>query len=198
MALFLRAFVLEDMRVISDSMTPNLLEGDLIFLNKLSLGLRIPMSGFVLARFSNPKRGDILAFDVPGEGPTTYVKRVVAVGGEKIEIVKGQLVISGHPYSYRPTSSSDVWVESQTTDAPGHLVRWENREQQNFGPVEVPPGYFFAMGDNRSHSLDSRQWGPVPTSAAEGRAVWIWFSLTTEGAVRWDRVGKRIGLDPKE
>lgn len=168
-ALTLRLFVIEDYRITSDSMMPNLLKGDLVLVSKSAFNLRLPFSSFELVRTGKPAREDIVAFSVPGSGNETYIKRIVGVGGDRIEIKKGELWLNGEVV--RPSYSLSV------TDT----------EVPDYGPIDIPEAHFFALGDKRTDSIDSRVWGPIPYSCLKGRVSLVWLSINHQGQIRSER-----------
>lgn len=184
-ALTVRLFIIEDYRIASDSMRPGLLKGDLILVSKAAFNLRLPFSTFELARTGRPQRSEVVAFSVPDQGSDTYIKRVVAVSGDKVEIKEGVLWVNSVAYQYRKTEGTEeVWEENPS----GQSYRIvPNQGSENYGPVDVPPDHFFVLGDNRLESVDSRQWGPVPYSCLKGRVALVWLSVGTEGALRPQR-----------
>jgi signal peptidase I len=197
-ALLIRLFLLEDFRIASPSMYPSLITGDLVFVSKFDFNLHLPFSTYEIVRFRSPRRSEIVAFSLPDRGRETYVKRVVAVEGDKVAIQKGVLIINGVPVRYRSFSGTVI----QPSDKKLHLT-WEETEPgikypiqiadrdpgKDYGPVDVPTGHFFALGDNRTESNDSRVWGPIPYSCLNGRVALIWLSLNPQGGLRKGRSG---------
>ncbi len=179
-------------------MTPALLVGDLVFVFKSEYNFRIPFTSVQLVQFSLPKPSDVVAFTLPDKGFQTFVKRVVAVEGDKIEIKNGILIVNDEAATYQPQHEpsgidqdpSLVWEKLGT--APPRLIHWKSDAMKDYGPVDVPDGQFFAMGDNRADSIDSRVWGPVPDSCLKGKVELVWLSVNSEGGVRKDRMGIRI------
>jgi signal peptidase I len=167
-ALTVRLFIIEDYRIASDSMQPGLLKGDLILVSKAAFNLRLPFSNFELARTGAPKRSEVVAFTVPDQGADTFIKRVVALAGDKIEIKDGVLWLNGNA---QEENDSIIGKEAMA----------------NYGPVDVPAEHFFVLGDNRSESIDSRQWGPIPYSCLKGRVALVWLSVGSEGVLRPQR-----------
>lgn len=178
-ALLFRAFVIEDYRIASNSMFPNLETGKMIFVSKSSFSLKLPFSSYEIIKFSSPKRSDIVAFSLPGKNQRTYVKRVVAIAGDRVELKNGDLYINGElskysdeaPASRLVASASGMVKSEQILGHEPHKVTVNKDKLPNYGPVDVPPNHFFALGDNRSDSIDSRSWGPVPYSNLKGRVV---------------------------
>ena len=185
-ALTLRLFVLEDYRISSDSMKPTLLSGDLVLVSKSAFNLRFPFTSFELIRTASPERSDVVAFTVPEKGPETFIKRVVAVGGDKVEIRKGLLWINNIPASYSPSETPESLRESPVAGK-SYEVALGKMGSYQYGPVDIPKDHFFVLGDNRSESLDSRLWGPIPYSCLKGRVALVWLSVGERGSVRPQR-----------
>lgn len=175
-ALAIRATVVEAFWVPSGSMLPTIQIGDHLFVNKLAYGFHIdiPFTGIVfpVAQWSHPKRGDIVVFVSPNDGKTDLIKRVVAIAGDKVELRQKKLYINDQPVP-------DPYAHFKYP----HDVHAVPRD--NFGPVVVPPGKFFVLGDNRDESLDSRYWGFADETAIKGKATFIYWS-----GWKFDRLGK--------
>jgi signal peptidase I len=203
-ALLLRAFVVEAFQIPSGSMIPTLDVGDHIFVSKFSYAVGIPFTNAKIAEFGKPKRGDVIVFKYPPDQNVDYIKRVMGLPGETIEVRHNEVFINGGPLAREllpePCSEKDdpapegddehsnceVWLEHLGT-AKTHLVHQDPRlGPSDFGPVKIPEGQYFAMGDNRDNSRDSRVWGFVPYDLIKGRALIIW----------WSRDPARGGLSP--
>lgn len=178
-ALLVRLFVVEDYRIVSNSMFPNLETGKLILVSKSSFSLKLPFSSYEIIKFARPKRAEIVAFSLPEKSNVTYVKRIVAVAGDRVEIKEGNLYVNGALAQTKPESSSlreiassdkNIQTEQIAESAP-YTISIEPEKLPNYGPVDVPPNHFFALGDNRTESVDSRSWGPVPYSCLKGRVL---------------------------
>jgi len=194
-ALSLRLFVIEGYRVVSDSMTPVLAWGDFVLVSKFSYSLKVPFSDYEIIKIRKPSHGEVVAFSLPDIRGAVYVKRVVALEGERVEIKDGQLTIQRTPAEHRTLSDGALdgsFVEERIGNSHWFTVRITPEAKYHYGPVDVPPGHFFVLGDNRSDSRDSRVWGPVPFSSLKGRANFIWLSLTRTTGLQWDRMGKFI------
>lgn len=181
-ALTVRLFIVEDFRISSESMTPNLLKGDLILVSKSAYNLKLPFSSFELFRTGKPNRSDIVAFSVPDHGSDTYVKRIVALGGDRVEIKEGVLSINGEVAQNHLISDSEneeIWPGRNS-----YRITKGASPLPDYGPVDIPADHFFALGDNRSDSVDSRVWGPIPYSCLKGRVSLIWLSVSTSGGIR--------------
>jgi signal peptidase I len=176
----------------SGSMQPTILVGDRIFVNKLAYDLKVPFTTWHLAEWSNPQRGDIVVFYSPHDG-TRLVKRVVGLPGDTVELRNEQLVINGTPVDYAPLGDELAGklpkAEQQgnqfaTEKLPGrqHVVMAIPRlpARRTFGPVQVPEGSYFMMGDNRDNSFDSRYFGTVPRKQILGKATTVVLSFNHE------------------
>jgi signal peptidase I len=181
-ALFIRTFLVQAFKIPSGSMKETLLIGDHILVNKFIYGIKIPFLRKTLVPLSDPERGDVVVFIYPIDRSKDFIKRVVGVAGDTIEIKDKTIFINGAP-------SND-----------GHGVYKDNliyprsmQPRDNFGPVTVPEGSLFVMGDNRDQSLDSRFWGFVNLKDVLGKAFIIYWSWNTnENDVRWSRIGHII------
>ncbi len=190
----------------TQSMEPTILVGDRIFVNKLAYGLKFPFTTFHLARWDTPDRGEIVVFYAPGNGVRT-VKRVVAVPGDRIALRENQLVINDQSIKQIPASATDLNAYDLTDPEPIRFVRedigagpyglmWQpaRMAMRSFGPLTIPSGHFFVMGDNRDNSADSRYFGLVSRDQIVGRVVGIAFSLDRDMYFkpRWDRFFKGV------
>ena len=184
------------------SMNPTIVQGDRVFVNKLAYDLKVPFTTWHLAQWSNPKRGDIVVFFSPVDG-TRLVKRVIGLPGDKIEMKDERLLINGQLSQYQPLAAdigrdvpSDrfgprVYAEEKATGMPIHPVTMlpQRLALRTFGPITVPPGKYFMMGDNRDNSNDSRFWGAVDRNRIVGRASMVVISLDHDHYFepRWHR-----------
>jgi signal peptidase I len=226
-ALGIRAFVVEPYRIPSGSMFPTLLIGDHLFVNKFVYGIKVPFARVRLPGLREPERGDVVVFSVAKRGPQTFpadlrpdlpteefVKRIVGIPGDRLEFRGGRVWLNDEPIATRALG------ESFEDDAGRLLAREEvTIGDRSFeilddpqvslpepGPIVVPPGRYFMLGDNRDHSKDSRFWGTVDLAEIKGPALvlywswdfngdWAellspltWWRLLTE-EMRWDRIG---------
>ena len=185
----------------SGSMQPTILVGDRVLVNKLAYDLKVPFTTWHIAEWSNPKRGDIVVFFSPKDG-TRLVKRVIGLPGNTVELRDDRLIINGQPVDYttlepqipRQLSDSDrahgiFATEQLPTHA--HAVMAINGipAMRTFGPVQVPDGHYFMMGDNRDNSFDSRYFGTVDRGQIVGRASGVVLSLDKSNywIPRWRR-----------
>jgi signal peptidase I len=188
LALVVRSSVVEAFWVPSGSMLPTIQIGDHLFVNKLAYGLRVPLLGTKVVRFGELRRGDIVVFVSPVEPSTDLIKRVVAIAGDTVEVRNKRLSVNGQTVPDEHAHFSDPHVKGPPRD--------------NFGPVTVPPGKFFVMGDNRDQSYDSRYWGFADIEAIKGRATFVYWSREpgSNGSwlgwlghwPRWSRFGHMI------
>lgn len=194
-ASFVMFFFIQAFKIPSESMQNTLLVGDNLFVNKAVYGFRIPLTNIRFGEFSQIKPGDIIVFRFPAKDRTQincgdsqygrdFVKRVIAMPGDTVEVKEGQLFVNGSKIPlqgyeryeniaripYRPEEDLEMYQQV-----------WENHEldnyygmylRDNFGPVKVPENHYFGMGDNRDNSCDSRFWGPIPRENIKGKA---WF-----------------------
>jgi signal peptidase I len=185
-ALLLRAFVVEAFQIPSGSMIPTLEVGDHIFVSKFSYGVGIPFTDKRLVKFGLPKRGDIIVFKFPLDPSTDYIKRVVGLPGDRVELRNNEVFINGRPmdrYQVKGPCSYDDgglerrcerWIES--LEGRAHPVFQNPGGSEDRPPVLVPEGHVFVMGDNRDNSNDSRVWGTVRQELIKGRALIVWWS----------------------
>lgn len=176
LALVIRAFVIQAFSIPSGSMVPTLLVGDYLLVNKFIYGIRNPLTNKVWIPLSTPQRWDIVVFIFPQDPSKDYIKRVVALPGEKVQIINKKVYINGEQLETPHAVYSDPTVMPAPT-------RPMESPRDNFGPVVVPPHSYFVMGDNRDHSYDSRFWGFVSMDALRGKAFIIYFSWAGDHSV---------------
>ncbi|HEX5961319.1 MAG TPA: signal peptidase I [Rhodanobacteraceae bacterium] len=212
--LLFRTFLLEPFRIPSGSMMPTLLVGDFVLVNKFAYGLRLPVTNGKILDIGEPQRGDIAVFRYPLNPKEDYIKRIIGVPGDTIVVRGEQVVINGKPAPqtlvgpYHGTDKASIRMEENPNMSPVQLYQEDldgiRHATLHFGYAEsyncmgsggsllpdggckwvVPQGYYFAMGDNRDDSADSRFWGFVPEQNLAGKAFFIWFSLAD-----WHRIG---------
>ena len=177
-ALFIRTFVVQAFKIPSGSMKPTLQIGDHILVNKFIYGVRIPYLGAVVLPVKDPQRGDIVVFKFPVDPRKDFIKRVIAVPGDVVEIRDKAIFINGRQVNH------DFGVFSDPRTIAGNL-----KPRDNLGPITVPLGALFVMGDNRDESFDSRFWGFVPIRDVSGKAFIIYWSWDSDDfSVRWRRL----------
>ncbi|MDO9585067.1 MAG: signal peptidase I [Syntrophales bacterium] len=178
-ALFIRTFVVQAFKIPSGSMKPTLQIGDHILVSKFIYGVKIPFIRKNLIPISDPKRGDIVVFIYPVDRSKDFVKRVIGIGGDTVEIRDKKIYINGLPYN----CAYGVYTDDM-------LIPGAAQPRDNFGPVTVPPETIFVMGDNRDQSYDSRFWGVVDLKDVLGKAFIIYWSWNRDDiSVRWNRLG---------
>ncbi|MFZ7110357.1 MAG: signal peptidase I [Desulfatiglandales bacterium] len=165
LALFIRTFVVQAFKIPSGSMEPTLLVGDHILVNKFVYGVKIPFIHSTIVPISKPERNDVVVFIYPVDTSKDFIKRVIGLPGERIEIIGRNILIDGKPVDDKHGYYSPPAVRNPN---PGI--------ESKFGPVIVPKGHYFVMGDNRDHSYDSRFWGFVPSESIKGKAFIIYWS----------------------
>ncbi len=177
---WLRTGVLESFSLPANSMYPTLHIGDVMMTRKLAI------------TFS---RGDLTVFRYPGAPDTSHVKRIVATGGDTVELKNGRLIVNQTPLvserTDRPcrpipeTGTCSIWTE-QLNDRRYFIAR-NDSSLPTFGPIKIAPGHYFVLGDNRDNSNDSRFWGTLSAAALLAKPLFVYFSHTDSG-VKWDRI----------
>jgi signal peptidase I len=173
----------------SGSMKPTILEGDRVFVNKLAYDLKVPFTTWHLAEWSNPQRGDVVVFYSPHD-EVRLVKRVVGVPGDAVELRNEQLVINGKPMEYAQLGAEvsgqlseaerqqSLFATEKLTGHPHAVMAIPGvAAKRSFGPVRVPEGQYFMMGDNRDNSFDSRYFGMVERRRIVGKATEVVLSV---------------------
>jgi signal peptidase I len=182
LALFIRTFIVQAFKIPSGSMIPTLEIGDHILVNKLAYGVRIPFWENYLVEFQKPRRGDVIVFIFPEDRSKDFIKRVIAVGGETVEIRQKKVYVDGK-------AIADTHAYFKDGELAGEIQAGQN----NFGPRTVPENHIFVMGDNRDSSHDSRFWGFVSMDEVRGKAFLIYWSWDgSDRWVRWERLGNLI------
>ena len=186
---------------------PKLLTGDLILVNKFDYGLRLPITNTKIIDLSKPERGDVIVFRYPNYKRETaksnvdFIKRVVALPGDTISYEKDQLTVNGKTVDYRKIGGYQGVDSGKAMNGYRHvreLIDQANYDillhplghSRELSKTTVPEGHYFVMGDNRSHSSDSRFWGYVPEDYILGRAVGIWMHWDwKENTMQFSRIG---------
>lgn len=207
-ALVLRAFVFEAFKIPSGSMIPTLQVGDHIFVNKFIYGIRIPYTDLKLGmELRKPRRGEIVVFKNPKNEDEDYIKRIIGIPGDTIELKNNVVYINGKAVERKHVAGTcsyddfidDQWVHmncdawTETLDGHNYTTYYKPPPndlgpESNYGPITVPPRSLFVMGDARNNSNDSRYWRFVPYNLLKGKAMVIWMSWGR--GIRYDRVGK--------
>jgi signal peptidase I len=179
LALFIRTFVIQAFKIPSGSMKETLLIGDHILVNKFIYGVKVPYLQTTIVPITNPKHGDIVVFKFPEDPTKDFIKRVIAVAGDVVEVRDKQVYVN------RKLLNHDFGIHTDSYIFPSSV-----QPRDNFGPVVVPDKSLFVMGDNRDQSYDSRFWGFVDLKAVMGKALMIYWSWDKENfGVRWNRIG---------
>lgn len=204
----LRSFLVEPFKIPSGSMMPTLLAGDYILVNKFTYGLRVPILNHTFVEMNKPKQGDVIVFHYPPDPRIDYIKRVVGVPGDKIQYQDKQLIVNGkkldvtfeNDYEYTMQGANiisarrskerlgDVTHDILVHDIPNQYnADMPGAKLQDGETITVPDGHYFAMGDNRDNSADSRVWGFVPERNLVGKAFYIWMNFD-----QFSRIGNAI------
>jgi signal peptidase I len=217
-----RELLAEAYRIPSGSMEPTLLVGDWLFVNKLRFGPHIPFTDRSLPGYATPKRGDVVVFVSPPQDPSirispdevtpVLVKRIVGVAGDTLVMRHGQLTVNG----VASPSPNGFVLPDDVADEPQPIFAWQHGIEvsgtrfgapvaapsvHEWGPLVVPAGTYFMMGDNRDNSVDSRYYGPVPRANLRGTPTFVYYSYDTEEGldyfrllteIRWRRLGTWI------
>lgn len=217
--LLIRTFLFEAYRIPSGSMIPTLLVGDWLFVNKFAYGAHIPFTNTSLPGYAEPERGDVVVFispeqyDQPWDPFPTLVKRLVAVAGDTVHMRGGLLHLNGEPQPQPEAMRFNPRLDGSFT-AP--LFAWQKAHEirgsrlgdppveptlDDWGPLVIPQGYLFMLGDNRYDSKDGRYWGLVPRENVRGRPSFVYYSYNADDSdralpfltdVRWGRIGTVI------
>jgi signal peptidase I len=198
--LLIRSFLFEPFRIPSDSMMPTLLDGDFIFVNKFTYGLRLPVVNTRIVELGQPERGDVVVFRLPADPATNYIKRLVGLPGDHVKVRDKSVWINGElqqvtldgVFEGFGHTGAQIGIE-QLGAVPHRVLFIPNRPSYDFDDV-VPAGHFFFMGDNRDNSRDSRfpEVGYVAEDLVVGKAVVIWLNWNLPNAPIWGRIGNTI------
>lgn len=181
-ALFIRAYIIQAFKIPSGSMIPTLLIGDHLLVTKFIYGVKLPLMENKIFVLDNPKRGDIVVFRYPDDPNRDFIKRVAAVEGDIIEGRDKKIYVNGIELKESYIKHNDYYIHPRELDP-----------RDNFGPITVPKGKLFVLGDNRDQSYDSRFWGFVDVKDVKGKALIIYWSWDGEKSKpRLDRIGKII------
>jgi signal peptidase I len=186
LALFVRTWVVQAFKIPTGSMENNLLIGDHLLVNKFVFGPTMGRIDHALLPIRDLRRGDVIVFKYPDEPDRDFIKRVIGLPGETLELRAKKVYINGKPLDEPYVHFLQPASESQ------EITSFDVRE--NFRPVTVPPGYYFVMGDNRDNSQDSRYWGFLPQHYIKGRALMIYWSYESG---REDYLDEGVGATAK-
>lgn len=190
LAIFIRTFIVQAFKIPSGSMLPTLQIGDHLLVSKFYYGIKVPFTGDTLIPWNLPKHGDVIVFKYPKDRSIDYIKRVIGVPGDKIEIKNKKILINNEAIE-----DSHAHFTSNT------VLKGSMSPRDNYGPITVPEGKIFAMGDNRDNSSDGRFWGFVEQKDIRGKAFiiyWSWdidtdlLSLERLSSIRWSRLADII------
>jgi signal peptidase I len=205
-----RALFVEAFKIPSGSMEGTLLVGDFLLVNKLVYGAEIPLTHKHLPALHAPERGDVVVFSWPTDPTKNFVKRVVGIAGDTLEMRDGALIRNGvavdEAYVSHTEPGSDPvgeefrWQSNFLVKSAGAVPGRYHPSRNNWGPIRVPPRDLFVLGDNRDNSLDSRYWGFLPDSLVRGRPWRVYYSYAPDSFsvfgwlthVRWNRFWTKI------
>jgi len=206
--LLIRFFFLQTFVITSGSMENGLLVGDLLVANRMAFGANIPWTEARLPGYRSPNRGDVVVFDPHHDIDQMLVKRLVGLPGDTLQMIEGALLLNGIP-----RDEPYVKHENPGSDAPAPEMAWQSEyllpsqepatytpTRDTWGPLVVPEGHYFMLGDNRDASYDSRYWGPLAVWRVEGKAEFIYYSFDRSlqkpfpwlTSVRWKRIGHGV------
>lgn len=201
LVLVLRSFIFEPFRIPSGSMKPTLLIGDFILVNKFAYGVRLPVIHKKILDIGEPTRGDVAVFRFPRDPSLDYIKRIVGLPGDRIQYRDKKLTVNGIEAAQTligdyddPDGKRGQTIEKTEVidDLEHQILITANRNNLDID-LTVPEGTYFAVGDNRDNSNDSRYWGTVPEENLVGKAFMVWMHFNwNNGGVRWSRIGDRI------
>ena len=205
--LFLRTFIVQTFVITSGSMEETLLVGDMLVVNRVGLGSRIPGTRIRIPGYSAPHRGDVIVFDPPHDDTLKLIKRLVGMGGDTLEMRDRTLYRNGvaldEPYvtHHNEEDDHDSIMEWQKSYLPASVdPAAYHPSRDTWGPIVIPEDHYFMLGDNRERSYDSRYWGLLERWRLEGRAVFIYYAYDRQSyrpfpwlrEVRWGRIGDVI------
>ena len=177
LAFVIRTFVVQAFKIPSGSMLDTLLIGDHLLVNKFLYGTHIPFTDKVVLPLEEPQRGDVIVFEFPEDTTKDFIKRIIGVPGDVVEMKDKVL-----------TRNGETLVEPYIKHTDSGL----QQRRDNFGPITVPAGKYFVMGDNRDESYDSRFWGFVDKDKIRGKAWMIYWSWDGPADVRFSRIGRMV------
>ncbi len=191
LALFVRTFVFQAFKIPTGSMENNLLVGDHLLVNKMAYAPALTSFERLLLANKPIERGDVIVFKYPVQPDRDFIKRVIGLPGDRLELRRKRVYINGEQLD-------EPYVRYLEPPSPDGPVRAGDLREE-YGPVTVPDGQYFMMGDNRDNSEDSRYWGFMPASYVKGEALVIYFSVADAssgsgsiGGVRWGRLANLV------
>jgi len=203
--LVIRTFLVEAFRIPTGSMENTLLVGDFLLVNKAVYGATVPLTKVHLPAFENVSRGDVVVFIPPHEPDKNYVKRVIGLPGDTLEMRNKVLYLNSRPqfepYAQHTDPNNDVYAPSMYWQCDNRPAKVKDQDchptRDNWGPVVVTPGHYMMLGDNRDDSEDSRYWGFVDRNAIKGKPLFIYYSFDGSTMhpfpwitqIRWSRIG---------
>lgn len=203
-----RAFFVEAFKIPSGSMESTLLVGDFLLVNKLLYGAEVPFLRKHLPGVREPRLADVVVFQWPEDPAKNFVKRIVGMPGDTLEMRRGTLFRNGNEQRERYVVRGETLIDAAGEDfrwqrdfvVPGVDVRRYHPTRNDWGPLVVPDRQYFVLGDNRDNSLDSRYWGFVPDSLVRGSPIFVYYSYAPDSGatldwltrVRWQRLGELI------
>lgn len=206
----IRTFFVEAFKIPSGSMENTLQVGDFLLVNKLVYGAEVPFTHKRLPRLREPQRGDVIVFEFPEDPTKNFVKRLVGLPGDTVEMRDGSLIRNGTKLQERyvehtepdidPSPEDFRWQRDYVVRSAAAAASGYHPSRNNWGPLVVPVGNYFVLGDNRDNSLDSRYWGFVADSLVKGRPFVIYYSYKPDSVdafawlthIRWTRLGERV------
>jgi signal peptidase I len=177
LAFVIRTFVVQAFKIPSGSMLDTLLIGDHLLVNKFLYGTRIPFTDKVILPIEEPADGDVIVFEFPEDTSKDFIKRIIGAPGDVLEMKDKVVYRNGQKLDEPYVKHTDPNIQAR---------------RDNFGPITVPPGKYFAMGDNRDESYDSRFWGFVDKDKIHGKAWVIYWSWDGPADIRWSRIGNLV------
>ncbi len=207
--LLIRTFLIEAFKIPTGSMENTLMVGDFLLVNKAVYGAELPILGKRLPGYNAPQRSDVVVFLPPHDPTKNYVKRIVGVAGDTLEMRHKILYVNGErqaePYTRHvdrysePSDRRMLWQLNYLARGPSRSDAYDPT-RDSWGPIIVPEGKFFALGDNRDNSEDSRYWGFIDVEAIRGRPMFVYYSFVRDPLrpfswitdVRWSRIGEPI------
>ncbi len=206
-ALFTRTILITAYKVPTGSMQPTLKPGDFIFASKINYGIVSYKSGW-LFRWSKPQRNEVVVLTNPEQSDAKYVKRVIAIEGDEVKIENDEVWLNGNKLQYFEVAdqienpNADIFVIRKEIDKnqERQVINVKSHKPKTYGPIKIPEGHVFLLGDNRGTSEDSRSWGTVPNSQIIAKVQIVWLSLDWQKKwvqnrlpqVRWERIFSKV------